>query len=122
MVTPSGGAQTTEDSTGTLQFGGGPQSATGSSGTFFSAGGAPVAASGASAGSAQEGALPTAAQPLSLERQTVPLGERQEHPLAAAARPSTLPFTGLELGFVVLLAFAALAGGYGLRRSSYTAA
>jgi hypothetical protein len=38
------------------------------------------------------------------------------------ATPSNLPFTGLGLGFVVLLALALLASGYVVRRGSYTAA
>jgi hypothetical protein len=120
-VSPSGGPQTAEDSSGTLQIGGSPLSAGGSSGSFFSAGGAPTAAaSPASTDSAGEDTLPTTAQPLSVERNVAPLGGSKLRPLAAVARLSALPFTGLERPFVVLLALALLASGYVLRRGIRT--
>jgi hypothetical protein len=96
-LTPSGSPPTAEGSTGTLQIGASPPSTV----------------------SGDAGVLPTAAQPLSLERNGVPLGGRTP---AGVATPSNLPFTGLGLGFVVLLAFALLASGYVVRRGSYTAA
>ena len=143
QVTPSGGTQSAEGSTGTLQVGGSPQGATASTGTaqvgvapvggtvggdgsprgtFFSAdetpapGGTPVSTPATS-----ESGLPAGAQPLGAELNTVPLGAAEDQPLASVARLGTLPFTGLELWFVVLLAFTLLGWGYVLRRSARTA-
>ncbi len=147
-VTPSGGPQTTDGSTGTLQIGGGSPTATDSTGTaqvgvpalggtvgggggdtgdtptgtFFStesSGAAPAAPAAMVAGTQD---LPTKGQSLDDDHGVLPLGASMEQPLAATAALAELPFTGLALWLVSLVAIALAVAGYVLRRGTRSAA
>jgi hypothetical protein len=143
-VTPSGGPQTADGSTGTLQFGGGSPTATDSTGTAQvgvptlggtvggggDTGGTPTGtffsteSGGAAPAAAVVGTqdLPTKGQSLDDDHGVLPLGTSMEQPLASTATLAQLPFTGLALWLVALLAIGLVVAGYVLRRGTRIAA
>ncbi len=148
-VTPGGGPQTADGSTGTLQVGGGSPTATNSTGTaqvgvpalggtvgggggggdtggstptgtFFSTESAAAPTTAPATAGTQD--LPTKGQSLDDDQGVLPLGTSTEQPLASVATLSQLPFTGLALWLVALLAIAFVVAGYVLRRGTRIAA